>query len=268
MKTLSLGLVGCMYVAGAAANMSEKEALLAIRETANEICAAPVAEGSSLKVEGSTEARASLLKLLKKIGSLDVSAQVAGQHSSYTGLLQSDLAGVVLGTQDCKVKVLNILADRLLPKKAIPPALKKNSTSTKPSPTNQEALKWIPPKRSAAQFATDWITLLDRREYSYAYEQLTPDQKNARTISEFATAIKSIREASGAVVNRTVRSANVVPQQPTARPNEKLFLVAYATNWEHSSNVRGHPGDEVAFLQLNPQGEWQIAGYHCENCKQ
>ncbi|KJR96753.1 MAG: hypothetical protein VR65_27285 [Desulfobulbaceae bacterium BRH_c16a] len=91
-----------------------KEALIIIGDFADRLCEAVPVKGNSSSMELNSSAKGELKSLLSKI--LDLGFESAGkyQNSEYEGVLQADLASARKNTMECKLRVLDVLAETLL----------------------------------------------------------------------------------------------------------------------------------------------------------
>ena len=95
-------------------DMSKKEALKEIRETAVVICNQVSDTTKTEKIELSGEAKAKLNGLISKV--VDLGVEGAGKYTSEQskGVLQADIAKLMENAENCKLKVFEDLKDKLL----------------------------------------------------------------------------------------------------------------------------------------------------------
>ncbi len=91
------------------------QALAEIANTADSICGTVTAAGRSNSVKVTGDIKAELSGLFKKLANLGVSGSGEMTHSDYEGVLQQQLAGALNDLRQCKLKVFNILQEKLLP---------------------------------------------------------------------------------------------------------------------------------------------------------
>jgi hypothetical protein len=225
----------------------------AVLEITKELCAAPPPlAGSTTTLEASGKINATLSKLFKKLADAGVTLEGNAKQQSYSGVLQTDIAGLIKGAQDCRKEVYFKLLDLVNPKGIS-------------SPSKPVTLKWVEPAESAAKYAERWIGLLDQSRLSEAYDALDKDQKTAYTLDAFQDQLLRALTPQGKLVSRTLNGAQPAPRQADTPPDSKFFIVAFRTKWEHGRGT-GFPGDEVIILRLSPNGKWQVARYICLAC--
>lgn len=107
----------CLLVSARAsiANANTEEALALITDTAQKICNDVPTAGERQSVEVNGNVKAELAGLLKKLGNVGVSGTGGYSSDEYAGLLQKDLAAALKDNSDCKLTVLKLLLDRVLP---------------------------------------------------------------------------------------------------------------------------------------------------------
>ena len=100
-----------------AATLAERQAqaLNEISKYARENCEAPATRGSSSSLELSGNAKLGLSKLVKKIGDLGIEGAGKYESKESEGILQKDLAVAMKDTRNCKMKVMEMLVDRMVP---------------------------------------------------------------------------------------------------------------------------------------------------------
>lgn len=95
--------------------MQKKVALDYISNYANGFCDEVSHSGGSKNGGLSFKAKADLNKFLKAFADIGFEAEVKGGFTSYTNVLQKDLASVLQNRQNCKNNVFNKLVNLLLP---------------------------------------------------------------------------------------------------------------------------------------------------------
>jgi hypothetical protein len=254
MKMLKRALcIGLFLSSGQVMAVDDDAVNRAVLETTKELCAAPPPlAGSNTTLEASGKVNATLSKFLKKLTDAGVSLEGNARHQSYSGVLQTDIAGLIKGTQDCRKEVYFKLLSLVKPKDVAP--------MSKPV-----TLKWIDPEESAAKYGERWINLLEQSRLGEAYEALDRDQKTAYTLDAFQSQLSTAWKPQGMLISRTFIGAQPLPRQADTPPDSKFFMVAFRTKWEKGRST-GTPGDEVVILRLSPNGKWQVARYVCLAC--
>lgn len=95
-------------------SLSFEKALNIIADFADRICKDIPLEGTDYDLDGEGRISIELNKLIKKLvkGEIDVTGKY--KESGYQGLLQEDLLEAIKNDKDCKLKVLELLKDKLL----------------------------------------------------------------------------------------------------------------------------------------------------------
>ncbi len=91
------------------------EALKEIADTAERICGTAAGKATPQNTQLGGEAKAQLGDLLEKLTDVGVSGAGKYATSSYSGVLQTDIASNISNSQDCKRQIFEILQQKLLP---------------------------------------------------------------------------------------------------------------------------------------------------------
>jgi uncharacterized membrane protein len=108
---------------------------------------------------------------------------------------------------------------------------------------------------AAARAAADkWLALLDRGKYRDAWKQASRHHRPQVTADEWEAQIRAMREASGALRERTFTSSRISRTLPGA-PDGDYTTLEYATAFEKKSKAVEH-------VVLSREGNnWKAAGY-------
>ena len=98
----------------------QADALKLIRETAADICSTIQHEGSDQNVELSGNAKAKLSGALSKIADLGIEGAAKFKKDEFKGVLQTELAAVIRDNANCRLEVLKLLNEKLLPASTSP----------------------------------------------------------------------------------------------------------------------------------------------------
>ena len=98
----------------------QEDALKLIISTVNGICAPVSLEGSRSKFELTGEGKAEIEGLLKKLVDLDIKGATKFQRGQYIGVLQRDLASVLISNTACKSVIFSELQKKLIPNISAP----------------------------------------------------------------------------------------------------------------------------------------------------
>jgi hypothetical protein len=112
---IPLALTAMVLVRTMPAKADTRDALDLITETAQKICNDVPTAGERQSVEANGDVKAALNGLLKRLGDIGVSGAGKYEAEQYVGVLQKDLAVVLRENSECKVTVLRLLIDRVMP---------------------------------------------------------------------------------------------------------------------------------------------------------
>lgn len=84
-----------------------------IANFADRICNNIPLEGSGSAVELNGQAKAELKGLLKKIGNVGIGGTGKYEETAWSGVLQKDIANILQKNVDCKLKIVELLKDRI-----------------------------------------------------------------------------------------------------------------------------------------------------------
>jgi hypothetical protein len=100
--------------ANAASSLEDQEkALNIIADFADRICSNIRLEGSGSAVELNGEAKAELKGLFKKFANLGMGGTGKFEETAWSGVLQKDIAAILQKNVDCKLKIVDLLKDKV-----------------------------------------------------------------------------------------------------------------------------------------------------------
>lgn len=114
----ALALCGPGFLLAADRSDAHAQALETIANFADRICdpESPIPlEGSGNNIRLSVEAKANLNKLLKNIADIGIEVSGNWENSEWQGVLQKDLAQLLISERECKEKLAARLIDKLMP---------------------------------------------------------------------------------------------------------------------------------------------------------
>ena len=132
----------CTGLSPARADM--KGDLAAIAEFADKICNVIPTTGERLSAEVNGNVKAELNGLLKKLGDVGISGTGGYSAEEYAGVVQKDLADAIKNNSDCKLVVVKLLVDRVLPQAEA--ATKKQAQDQEQAEALRRRLSAISPK--------------------------------------------------------------------------------------------------------------------------
>ncbi len=110
------------------------------------------------------------------------------------------------------------------------------------------------PEAAAEQSDLDWIQLIDRADYSDAFQQAAAAMRSG-TESEFARAIAQTRAPLGPLQSRKLHSAKETSQLPGA-PDGHYVITQYDSAFAHK-----HSATETVIAVEEPDKTWRVTGY-------
>jgi hypothetical protein len=107
----------------------------------------------------------------------------------------------------------------------------------------------------AEQAAAVWLALVDAADYGRSWEQGAALFQGAVSKPAWIAAARSARTPLGAVVSRTLQSAEFSRTLPGA-PDGEYVVVTYQTEFAHKASAI-----ETVTPAHQPDGSWKICGY-------
>ncbi len=112
-----------------------------------------------------------------------------------------------------------------------------------------------PPSTDAAKrSAEEWLALMDASKYGETYDAAASAFKSAVTRDNWIASAKSVRDQTGALKSRKLRSAEYSESLPNA-PAGKYVVIQY-----DADSVAG-PVIETVVPMLDTGGTWKVSGY-------
>ncbi|MHC4269880.1 MAG: phosphopantetheine-binding protein [Planctomycetota bacterium] len=108
-------------ISGAAPLEEYEKALKVIEDFAKKMCDEIPLEAKSENVELSGKAKAGLSGLLRRLTSLGIEVAGSYQQTEYQGVLQTDLAGILKDSRDCKREIFRELKSIFFEQHDVPP---------------------------------------------------------------------------------------------------------------------------------------------------
>ena len=103
--------------------------------------------------------------------------------------------------------------------------------------------------------AQAWLDLADRGEYAQSWAEAASYFRTAVTQEQWLQSITAARSPLGAVVSRTLRSAESATSLPGA-PDGEYVVIQYDTTFEHKASAV-----ETITPMRDADGTWRVAGY-------
>lgn len=149
---------------------AQKEALNEIRDFARSLCTSVGASGRASEWRASAEGRAQVTGVVKRFADLGFKGATEISDKKWEGVLQADLASVLTGDAQCRLKVFEKLEAKLLSSATSPPDGPK-STACNVLAQDQVCMGMsrgsfkANPQRSAAEWETEGQYLTTTMEY-------------------------------------------------------------------------------------------------------
>jgi hypothetical protein len=113
-------------------------------------------------------------------------------------------------------------------------------------------------ERAARQRAREWLTLIDRGEYSESWRAASAIFQAATGQAQWQRALEGGRAPFGELTTRQFRSAQYETSLQGA-PAGQYVIVHYDTTFAEKPRTR-----EIVTLTLAPDESWKVAGYFIE----
>ena len=104
--------------------------------------------------------------------------------------------------------------------------------------------------------ASAWLALTDRGEYAQSWAEAASYFRTAAPQEQWVQAITAVRSPLGAVISRTLRSAESARSLPGA-PDGEYVVMQYDTAFEHKQSAV-----ETITPMRDTDGAWRVAGYY------
>jgi hypothetical protein len=208
-----------------------------IANFADRICSNISLDGSGSAVTLNGEAKANLRGLLEKIG--DIGIEGAGEYkkAEWRGVLQKDIANILQKNSDCKLKIVELLKDRIISPK------QDNSVPHTEDRTGD--------KKSSSENLSEWSYKRECEFSSRSSVGLVIDREaasNHKVHGQFGCDSKKYKAKSGFVEYSDIR----IPK------TENLFLeLKYSKNSEPSGKISIFlDNDKRNVILPKNQGDW------------
>jgi hypothetical protein len=150
-----------------------------------------------------------------------------------------------------------IILKPILRAKPLPPALPP-STGVKPEgkkvTMTKAALEQAEKKAVAA--AAAWLDLVDRAQYSQAWETAAGGLKDAKERRDFIKTVGDVRKPLGAMNLRTLESKQFATSLP-GTPDGQYFVLQYKTSFANRKSAI-----ETVTPMLDKDKKWRVSGYY------
>ena len=101
-----------------------------------------------------------------------------------------------------------------------------------------------------------WLALTDQGEYAQSWAEAASYFRTAVTQEQWVQSITAARSPLGAVVSRSLRSAESATSLPGA-PDGEYVVIQYDTTFEHKQSAV-----ETITPMRDTDGTWRVAGYY------
>jgi hypothetical protein len=110
-------------------------------------------------------------------------------------------------------------------------------------------------QQQAVEEATAWVNLVDEGSYGESWEQAAALFREAVTRDQWIGALNDARGPLGAVISRSVRTADYSTNVPGAPPGEYV-VIQYETSFAQMASAI-----EIITPMLERDGSWRVSGY-------
>ncbi len=110
-------------------------------------------------------------------------------------------------------------------------------------------------RTGAVEAASAWLTLVDSGEYGESWDEAAELFRAAMGRDRWVTTLGNVRGPLGAVLTRTVGSAEFTTELPGAPPGAYV-VIQFETSFANFPNAV-----ETVTPMRDPDGSWRVSGY-------
>ena len=110
------------------------------------------------------------------------------------------------------------------------------------------------PEQAAEKSAVNWLALVDAGKYGESWEGAAETFKSAITKEKWVESLTSVRNQTGKVKNRKLKSAQYTENPPNA-PAGKYVVIQYDSSFDVGAAV------ETVVPTQEKDGSWKVSGY-------
>jgi len=109
-------------------------------------------------------------------------------------------------------------------------------------------------EKAAQSAAEPWLGLVDAAKYGDSWEQASTMFKGAVTKDQWAQQVGPVREQTGKLQSRKLKSSEYMEDPPNSPPG-KYVVLQYDSTFASGAFV------ETVFMMKEKDGGWKVAGY-------
>jgi len=111
------------------------------------------------------------------------------------------------------------------------------------------------PTSEALSAAESWLAIVDRGDYETSWDQSAELFRNAVTRDGWGQSLVMARQPLGALVSRTMKSADFATTLPGA-PDGEYVVIQFTTSFANKESAV-----ETVTPMKDPDGTWRVSGY-------
>ncbi len=109
--------------------------------------------------------------------------------------------------------------------------------------------------KAAEAAAESWLKFVDSGDYGQSWVEASSLFKAAVTEKEWQHKISAVRQPLGALLDRTLKSAQYKTTLPGA-PDGQYVVIQYNTSF-----INKEPAVETVIVMLDKDSQWRVSGY-------
>lgn len=110
------------------------------------------------------------------------------------------------------------------------------------------------PEQAAEKSAVDWLALVDAGKYGESWDSAAEIFKSAITEEKWIESLTSVRNQTGKLKSRKLKSAQYTENPPNA-PAGKYVVIQYDSSFDIGAAV------ETVVPTQEKDGSWKVSGY-------
>ena len=118
------------------------------------------------------------------------------------------------------------------------------------------ALAQDPRASEVQKVARDWLTLADKLDGAGTWKAAGQRFQASISVENWSTQLQRVREARGAVAQRTAAATSFASQVPNLPSGGSYAIIRFRTSFANEPN-----GTEDVTLEQGPDSAWRVIGY-------
>ena len=111
-------------------------------------------------------------------------------------------------------------------------------------------------EKRALEASRDWLTLVDKGQYSESWETAAHYFKSAIAKEQWNQSLTAVRKPLGRVIERNLKSKQYATSLPGA-PDGEYVVIQYNTSFSNKKS-----SIETITPMLDKDGKWRVSGYY------